>query len=242
MYKGKKILALIPARSGSKGIPDKNIRDFCGKPLLAYAIETALNAGCMDAVIVSTDSRKYADIAIRYGAEIPFLRPAALAGDESRASEYIVYTLEKLKESGREYDYFVLLQPTSPLRSKDHILRGIAMATDEGLTSVVAFSEAEHPPQYCHVLPEDMSLGALGDVSGANRQEQERYYRVNGMLYIADCEYYLRAKSFYGDGGKAMHIAGHFAVDIDTETDFLFAEFLYSKTARRNTENQRDST
>jgi CMP-N-acetylneuraminic acid synthetase len=229
MYKGKRILALIPARSGSKGLPDKNIRNFCGKPLLAYAIETALDAGCTDTVIVSTDSRKYAEIAARYGAEIPFLRPAALADDKSHASAYIIYTLEKLKESGCKYDYFVLLQPTSPLRNKDHILQGLTMAIDEDLTSVVAFSEAEYPPQYCHILPDDMNLGSLENMPETNRQEQRKYYSVNGMLYIANCDYYLRAKSFYGVGGKAMPVDRRFAVDIDSELDFIFAEFLYSK-------------
>lgn len=225
MYKNKRFLAIIPARSGSKGIKDKNIRSLCGKPLLAYSIEAALGTGVMDAVVLSTDSEKYADIGCSYGAEVPFLRPPELSTDQSLASECIVHTIETLRKMGRVYDYFVLLQPTSPLRKTEHILTGVHMAVDEGLDAVVAFSEAEHPINYFCRLPSDKRLGDLA-VTESNRQECDTYYRINGMLYISRCEHYIETRSFYGQNSKALIIDRKFAIDIDCEYDFKLAEFL----------------
>jgi CMP-N-acetylneuraminic acid synthetase len=228
MYKEKTFLAVIPARSGSKGVKDKNIRELRGKPLMAYSIEAALASGVMDAVVVSTDSERYAEVARRYGAVVPFLRPSGLAGDKTLASEYITYNIERLSATGRVYDYFVLLQPTSPLRTAGHILEGVRMAVEEGLDSVVAFSEAEHPIENYFRLPGDMRLGGL-TVKEANRQEYEPSYRVNGMLYICKCAEYLKTRGFYGPNGKALVIGKEYAVDIDGEYDFVLAEFLMGR-------------
>lgn len=228
MYRGKSFLALIPARSGSKGVPDKNIRQLCGKPLMAYAIEAALATGVMDAVVVSTDSERYAEVARQHGAQVPFLRPAELSGDTSLASAYIVHAIETLRSTGRVYDYFALLQPTTPLRTAAHIMQGVRMAADEGLDSVVAFSEAECPIALLHPLPEDKNLGAL-IVPEANRQEHAPRYRINGMLYIARCDEYLRTRSFYGPNAKALVIGREYAVDIDNESDFALAEFMLER-------------
>ena len=228
MYNNKRFLAIIPARSGSKGLPDKNIRVLMGKPLIAHTIQAALSTDLMDDVIVSTDSEEYAKIAKRYGAEIPFLRPKEIACDTSLASEYIIYTIETLKSAGRIYDYFVLLQPTSPLRKPEHIIEGIRMITEQNLTSVVAFSESEHPVEYYHRLPPDMNLGMLS-MRESNRQEHETCYRINGMLFISDCETYMNTHSFYGANGKALIIDRLYAVDIDNSFDFELADFILKR-------------
>jgi CMP-N,N'-diacetyllegionaminic acid synthase len=222
-------MAIIPARSGSKGLPHKNIRPFCGRPLIAYTIETAAETGMFDMIYVSTDSERYADIAAWYGASVPFLRPAELAGDSSLASEYIRQALTEFAKIGETFDYFVLLQPTSPLRRAEHVAEGIRAAVDEGLASVVSFSEAEHPIAFYHELPEDLNLGALAQKREANRQEEGRYYRINGLLYICECEYYLRNGTFYGTNGKALIIDSKYAIDIDSALDFEVAEFLYRR-------------
>jgi CMP-N,N'-diacetyllegionaminic acid synthase len=229
MYGGKKLLCIIPARSGSKGLPHKNIRDFHGKPLMAYAIETAEDTGMFDVIYVSTDSEQYAEIAERYGASVPFLRPAELAGDSSLAGGYIRHALTEFERMGELFDYFALLQPTSPLRRAEHVAEGVRMAVTEGLDSVVAFSEAEHPIAYYHELPEDLNLGGLARRRESNRQEERRYYRINGLLYVCSREYYLRNGTFYGPNGKALIIDSKYAIDIDSESDFETAEFLYRR-------------
>ena len=117
------IIALIPARAGSKRVPDKNIRPLAGHPLIAYSITAALNSGIFTDVLVSTDSEKYADVARHYGAEVPFLRPAALAGDQSPDIEWLQYTLQRLEAAGRKFDCFSILRPTSPFRMPATIQR-----------------------------------------------------------------------------------------------------------------------
>jgi len=228
VYKKKRFLAIIPARSGSKGLPGKNIRELLGKPLIAYSIEAALATGLMDSVIVSTDWEQYAEIARCYGAEVPFLRPKELAGDSSLASDYVVHAIETMKNLGQTYDYFVLLQPTSPLRKPEHIMAGVQMAVDEGLTAVVSFSESEQSMGHHHRLPPDMSLFGLNSRE-FNRQSEKKHYYINGLLYLCDCETYLATRSFYVPNSKALVIDGIYAVDIDNYYDFLLAEFLMTR-------------
>jgi CMP-N-acetylneuraminic acid synthetase len=227
MYNGKRLLGLIPARSGSKGLPNKNIRSFCGKPLLGRAVETAIESEMFDTVFVSTDIGEYADISVRYGASVPFLRPAAYARDESAAEEYIMHALNEFKKNGEEFDYFALMQPTSPLRTAELIREGVRMAVDQELTSVVSFCEAEHPPGYYHKLPDDLSLGGIDASRGKNRQEYGKFYRVSGLLYVCGCEFYLRNATFYGGNGRAMVVDAKHSIDIDSDFDFAVAEFVF---------------
>jgi len=238
VYNGKTFLAIIPARGGSRGLPDKNIRSFMGKPLMAYTIEAATATGVMDAIVLSTDDERYAEIGRAYGAEAPFLRPPELASDSSLVNECIVHTIIELMKTGREYDYFILLQPTSPLRTPEHIRKGVELAVNENLTSVVAFSEAEYPPALFHKLPFDFNLKGLGSNS-FNKQEHETYYRINGMLYICECSAYFRTKSFYGDNGKALIIDRKYAIDIDDEYDFTLAEYLMGKLNKTGSYNDK---
>jgi CMP-N-acetylneuraminic acid synthetase len=228
MYNGKTFIAVIPARSGSKGVKDKNIRRLNGKPLMVYTIEAAINSAVIDSVMVSTDSELYAAIACKHGAEVPFLRPSAISGDKSLASDYIIHVIEKLKEIGRVYDYFIILQPTSPFRKPEHITAGVQMIVDEKLDSVVAFSEARHPLNYFHPLPHDFNLGNIC-LQESNRQEHEQYYKINGMLYIAECKAYLQSRNFYGPKSKALIIDNKYALDIDSEYDFSLAEFMMER-------------
>jgi len=225
MYKGNSFLAIIPARSGSKGLPDKNIRSLCGKPLMAHTIDAALSTEVFDSIVVTTDSERYAVVARQFGAETPFLRPSVISGDTSLASEFILHTIEELRKFKREYDFFALLQPTSPLRKAEHILEGVKLIVDEELDSVVAFSKAEHPMSYYHQLPADLNLGNI-HLTESNRQEHDTYYRVNGMLYIAKCEVYQTIRSFYGTKSKALIIDNKYAIDVDDENDFALAEYM----------------
>lgn len=130
MYKGKRILAIIPARGGSKGLPGKNIRELCGKPLIAWSIEHAQKSKYVDEIFISTDSQEIADVAENYGAPCPELRPAELARDTAPSSEFIVYTLNKMKNENNPFDYFILLEPTSPLRDVEDVDKSIEMLID----------------------------------------------------------------------------------------------------------------
>jgi len=230
MYKGKTFIGIIPARSGSKVVPDKNIRAFLGKPLMAWTILAALESGVLDEVFVSTDSEKYAQVAREYGASAPFLRPPGLSGDESPASEYVLHALTGYRErQNRTFDYFILLQPTSPLRTPAHIRDGVRLAVDNDLASVVSFSPYDVNIRMVGGLSGDMSLSSFNPYNSPNdtlRQDGERLYMINGMIYIGRCNEYAQTKSFYGPGGMAMIIDGKHMIDIDDETDFCIAEYL----------------
>ena len=227
MYKNNKFLAIIPARSGSKGIKDKNIKLLKNKPLMAYTIEAAKNSEVFDDIIVSTDSEKYKIIAEQYGAKVPFLRDISLSGDFSKTEDVIVNTITNLKKIGKEYDYFVLLQPTSPLRNSKHIQEAVDLILEKNLNSVVSVCEVDHSLQICNTLKENKSMyNFISKNNNTLRQDMEKYYRINGALYIMKVNEYLKNKNFYGEKSKAYIMERKFSVDIDEEIDFLLAETI----------------
>ena len=147
------IIALIPARAGSKRVPDKNIRPLAGHPVIAYTIAAAAQSGIFSAVIVSTDSEKYAEVARHYGAEAPFLRPVEIAGDLSADIEWVEHTLTRLRDSGREYDCFSILRPTSPFRLPETIRRAWGeFLAEEGVDSLRAVEKCKQHPGKMWVL------------------------------------------------------------------------------------------
>jgi CMP-N-acetylneuraminic acid synthetase len=147
------ILAVIPARGASKRLPDKNILDFAGKPLLAWTIDAALKSKCITNVIVSTEDERIARIAKKHGANVPFLRPASLASDESSTIDVVLDLLSKLSE---KYKYIALLQPTSPLRTSRHIDESFEQLGNKD--AVVSVSQTEHPTEWCNTLPSSRNL------------------------------------------------------------------------------------
>ena len=146
MYNDKKVLALIPARGGSKGIKNKNIADLCGKPLISYTIESAKNSKYIDDIVVTTDSRQIAEVSEKYGAEIPFIRPIELAGDTSKTIDAVIHAIDKLNELKRIYDVLVLLQPTQPLRTYEDIDNSIECFFRNDEKSLVSVSLVEDHP------------------------------------------------------------------------------------------------
>lgn len=227
MYKNNKFLAIIPARSGSKGIKDKNIKLLKNKPLMAYTIEAAKNSEVFDDIIVSTDSKKYKIIAEQYGAKVPFLRDISLSGDFSKTEDVIVDTITNLEKIGKKYDYFVLLQPTSPLRNFKHIQEAIDLILEENLNSVISVCEVDHSLQICNTLKEDKSMyNFISKNNNTLRQNMEKYYRINGAIYIMKVNEYLKNRNFYVEKSKAYIMERKFSVDIDEEIDFLLAEAI----------------
>lgn len=221
-----KHLAIIPARSGSKGLKDKNIKLLGGKPLLAHTIEAAVKSCCFTEVMVSTDKEEYADIARNYGAEIPFLRNPENSADNSSSWDVVKEVLFKYRSLGKEFEVVTLLQPTSPLRRAEDIKNAYELFCTHSAKGVVSVCEAEHSPVLSNVLPENNSLeGFLRPELSVGRQQLPVYYRINGAIYIAritkDLDFNLYQKNCY-----AYVMPQECSIDIDTALDFTIAQCL----------------
>ncbi len=226
-------LAIIPARSGSKGLPDKNIKDLNGKPLMAYSIEAALKSNLFDEVMVSTDSEKYAEIAKKCGASVPFLRSDELSGDKAGSWDVVKEVLNRYKEMGKEFDTICLLQPTSPLRDADDIKAAYELYVEKASVAVISVCEMEHSPLWSNTLPNNKSLeGFIRQEAQKPRQEIETYYRLNGAIYIVKTEEIYKGYDFYREGSFAYIMPTWKSVDIDSAFDFEMAGFLIEKYDR----------
>ncbi|WP_303189043.1 acylneuraminate cytidylyltransferase family protein [Fusobacterium ulcerans] len=221
----EKILAIIPARSGSKGLKDKNIKMMNGKPLIAYTIEAAQNSKIFEDIIISTDSEKYAEIAKKYGGSVPYLRDKKLANDNAKSSDVILDILNRVE---KKYDSFIMLQPTSPLRTEKNIIEAYKMYLEKKANSVVSVCEMEHSPLWANILNEERRMDSFlkGIDVNKNRQELETYYRINGALYIANVEYFKKYQDFYYKDSYAYIMEKENSIDIDDELDFKIAEYL----------------
>lgn len=222
-----KSIAIIPARSGSKGLLNKNIKEFAGRPLMAYSIETALKSGCFDEVMLSTDSEEYAEIAKRFGASVPFLRSKATSGDSVSSWDMVKEVLDRYRKIGKEYESFCLLQPTSPLRTEEDI-RNAYDLFENVATAVISVCEVEHSPLWCGKLPVNKSLdGFILRSNNKQRQASEKYYRINGAIYFVRTEELYKDDFLYREGSYAYIMPQNRSIDIDTEIDFKLAEILW---------------
>lgn len=223
----KRFLAIIPARSGSKGLKDKNIKNLNGKPLIAHTIEAANQSGVFNDIVVSTDSEEYANISIDHGATVPFLRPAELASDRSSSIDTIIYTINQLKKGNISYDYFVLLQPTSPLRDAKDIKNAINLLFERKALSLVSVCKTEHSPLIMNTLNKSLAMdNFLSNEFNKRRQELPEYYRVNGAIYLSEVKHFLQCKNFYNKGSFAYVMDQKNSIDIDSEIDFELAKIL----------------
>lgn len=231
MHNGKTILAIIPARGGSKGLPRKNIKLFAGKPLIAWSIEAAKGCAYIDKVIVSTEDAEIATVARRSGAEVPFSRPAELATDQAASIDVILHALEHFEQQGEEYDILIVLQPTSPLRTPVDIDNALKLLFLAQACSVVSVCAAEHNPLWANTLPPDGSMKDFlrPEILNKNRQEIGKYYRLNGAIYIAYTNYLKKNKGFIGQDAFAYIMPPERSADIDTELDLRLAEFIKRK-------------
>ena len=227
MYRGKKVLAVIPARGGSKRLPNKNILSLKGKPLISWTIEEANKSKYIDKVIVSTDSQEITEISKEFNADVPFVRPEYLSNDSANSISVIKHAIEFYKN---KYAYVVLLQPTSPLRKVTDIDNSIELL-NEHVQSVVSVVKCEHSPLWSNTLPKDSSLKNFIDFDIKNKRSQDLpdYFRLNGAIYVAKISYMNHNNGFFGDNSKAYIMSQDSSVDIDNQIDFLFAEFLIQK-------------
>jgi CMP-N-acetylneuraminic acid synthetase len=224
MYEGLKILGIIPARGGSKGIPHKNIIDLCGRPLISYTIEAGLESKYMDYVMVSTDDEEIADVAKKCGAEVPFMRPAELATDTATTLDAILHALNTLKERGMDFDLLVLLQPTQPLRTADDIDRSIELCVSEGCLPLVSVSEVDDHPLLIRTISGNRLSKMLDVSSTCRRQDMPAYYRVNGCIYINRIDEIDETTSF-NDNILPFVMERSHSVDIDELRDLAVAEY-----------------
>jgi len=225
------MIAIVPARGGSKGLPGKNIKELFGKPLIAYTIEVALKSRYIDEVIVSTDDPDIATIAHGFGAKCPGLRPSELAQDSSRAIDVYLYTIELLNSSRVDQIHeFVVLQPTSPLRSVEDIDATIDLFYRHKADSAVTFTKESHPISWHKRLDIDGRIIPLdGDEKLLNRQNIPETYYPNGAVYVFRFELLKKLGSYYTDNSFAHLMPSNRSVDIDTIDDFLYAEYLIGK-------------
>ena len=217
MFDGNTILAIIPARGGSKGIPFKNIREVGGKPLIAWAIDEAKKSKYIDRLILSSDDNQIIKVAKEYGCEVPFIRPPALARDDTPGIAPVLHAIEVLPE---KYDYVVLLQPTSPLRSVEDIDNCIAKCISEAGNACVTVTQSEQSPYWMYSITGSGCVVPVVRVEEyQRRQDLPTAYVLNGAVYVARAEWLKQVKKFVTDETKAVIMPENRSIDIDTEKD-----------------------
>ncbi|BDZ71521.1 cytidylyltransferase domain-containing protein [Methanobacterium petrolearium] len=224
----KEILAIIPARGGSKTIPGKNIRDMHGKPLIAWTIESALECEFLDETVVSTDDPKISEISKKYGAEVPFLRPKKISEDNSPTIDALIYTIDSLKNMGHNPEIIVLLQPTSPLRTVKDIQTALELFfKHKTCNSVVSVSEYEHSPYWSLKIEKGYLKPNFGDeYFNTRRQDLPELYMPNGAIYISSEPNLRKFGGFFSDKIIPYVMPKERSVDIDTMMDFKLAELI----------------
>lgn len=232
MLDKKKIIAVIPARGGSKRLQGKNILDFSGKPLIVWTISAALRSKYIDRVIVSTDDNEIAEISKKSGAEVPFVRPDALATEYASSIDVVIHAIEVIETTNNLFDYVVLLQPTSPLRTSLHIDEAIELLFEKEADSVISVSEAANNPLWCGVLPEDLNMTSFLDDKYKNTRSQDlpKYYVINGAIYICEKNRLVEEKTFFlSNNVYAYPMDKLLSIDIDTREDLDLAVFVKEK-------------
>lgn len=224
----KKIIAIIPARSGSKGIKNKNIKYLNNRPLIAYTIDAALRCKFIDYVFVSTDSKKYAEISIEYGANVPFLRSKKNSSDNASSIDAVIEVLDELKKIDKNFDIIIFLQPTSPLRSFQDIHNSLNLFITKNASAVVSINKVRHPPHWCNTLPENLSMNKFIDTKYLNKPRQvfKDYFTLNGAISIFKADIIEKDFNIYKDGTYAYIMDERNSIDIDSKFDFQLAELM----------------
>lgn len=230
MIDGKKIIALIPARGGSKGIKDKNIFEIEGKPLIAYTIDEAKKSRYIDEIIVSTDSEKIKKVSLDYGASVPFIRPGDLSTDKAATIDVVIHALNYLKDKNMKYDYLVLLQPTSPLRKVMDIDEAIKTFANNGERGLASVSKVSDSPILIRNLDENSGkMKRLIDIkSSIRRQDMPVFYRINGAIYI-NLINEISENTSLNDNECYYVMSREHSVDIDEYVDIEIAKYYLGK-------------
>jgi CMP-N,N'-diacetyllegionaminic acid synthase len=226
-----KILALITARGGSKRLPNKNIKELGGKPLIAWSLDTVSDVTDVCDVLVSTDDIMIKEVAMQYGASIPWLRPDVLATDTASSVDVALHALNWYETNIEKVDGLMLLQPTSPFRTRETILKGIDIFRGNGCQSVIAVSHIHAHPKWAFTIENKLLLPYLNEHSlNIRSQDLDPAYVVNGSFYLISPDRLKAQHSFYGDNTLPLLIESNVeSLDIDTLDDWQYAEFCLSK-------------
>ena len=221
-------IAFIPARGGSKRIPNKNIKNFCGKPIISYSIQAAIKTVLFDKIVVSTDSHEIAEIAVKYGAEVPFIRPKELADDFVGTDEVIIHALNWLIEHGENVRYVCCIYATAPFIKPEYIKKGYESLIKEKATSAVSVTTYSYPIYRSLILDERGRLRMQWpEYIKTRSQDLPVVYHDAGQFYWADVKKYLSEKKLYSNDAIPVIIPRYLVQDIDTEEDWQRAELMY---------------
>lgn len=230
MYKNKTFLAIIPAREGSKGLPKKNIKELYGKPLIAWSIGVGLKSKYIDEVMVTTDGEDIANISKEFGANVPFLRPENLASDTATTFEAIKHTIDYYKNNlNKEFDYIVLLEPTSPLRDENDINKAVEMLLSSDADSIVGICKTEDQNPAFLVLKNEKNFISgyeNKDMKVLRRQDIKDVYFFEGSIYISKTEVFLEKETFYHTNTIAYEVPKYKSLEIDDIYDFIMVEAI----------------
>lgn len=227
MYKNKKFFALIPARGGSKRVKNKNLYPISGKPLIAWTIEAAKKSRFIDRVIVSSEDSEILEQARYFGAETPFVRPIELAQDQSSGIDPVLHAIDQIVD----FDFVVLLQPTSPLRQTQDIDDAIVKIFQENANCLVSVTEVDKRPDWMYTLtPTGKMLSVLPEES---KNKTDQIYVLNGAIYIANTKWLQEHKNFLTEETIAYPMPRSRSLDIDTPEDIVFCQALMEKTIER---------
>lgn len=224
MIDGKSILAIVPARGGSKGILRKNVREIAGKPLIAWTIEEAKQSKYIDRLILSSDDPEIIEVAKRWGCEVPFVRPKELAQDQTSGVDPVLHAISVFPQ----YEYVVLLQPTSPLRSVNDIDSCIEQCIYEKACSCVSVTQPDKSPYWMYTVDGNNRMTPLINTGSSNKRRQElpEVYALNGAVYVAQSDWLHKSNTFVTKDSIAYCMPKERSLDIDTELDLQFVEYL----------------
>ena len=229
MFRGKKVLAVIPARGGSKRLSNKNIRYLGNKPLIAWSIQAGLDAELIDKDVVSTEDPEISSIAIEWGAHEVINRSEHLSTDHATTNDVIIEVLDKLQADGEFYEYLVLLQPTSTLRTGVHIKCAFDLIEGKSATGAVSVCRTEHPVEWMGKISRDQLLDSFIRNAELEKSSQDFLpsFQINGAIYIANVRRFLEEKTVFLRLGMVAYVMDRrSSVDIDDEYDFQLASWL----------------
>ena len=222
-----KRLAIITARGGSKRIPRKNIKEFCGKPIIAYSIEAALQSGVFDEVMVSTDDEEIAEIAVKYGAKVPFYRSEATANDFATTNDVIWEVLEEYEKRGEVFDAFCCMYPTAPFLKAERLSAAMDLLMNSDADKVFPVVEFSFPPLRGLIIEEGKLVFKYPEYMYARSQDLEKHYHDAGQFYCFKTADYKATKSFWTGNIKPIVLSELEVQDIDTQTDWEIAEMKW---------------
>lgn len=220
-------IAIITARGGSKRIPKKNIKDFCGKPIIAYSIEAALDSGAFDEVMVSTDSTEIAEIAIKYGAKVPFIRSEATSNDFATTSDVLFEVIDNYEKIGQKFELMCCIYPTAPFVTGNKLKKAIEILTNQRMDSLIPVVRYSFPPQRAMRIQDGKLEYQYPEFINSRSQDLEPIYHDCGQFYLCKVDYFLKNKKVVADNTAALIVAEEEVQDIDTISDWNLAEIKY---------------